>query len=393
MGEGFSRHRPTRSPDPQAVAPGGFNIRGNGRTSNSRGRRRRSGNRNSVRDDNIAMDGAPMLGDLGNMFLRALEEAHLERALAESQRDYQHEPKGPPPTKVEILNQLKEVCLDVVDIKDGNEHCTICMEEQECGGLALMLPCGHAFHKKCVFPWLQKHCTCPVCRLELNNMDKEVLDRDRRSHLARQQRLKNEREMQLQAQKKKMEELNKEDEAKRMEQVAKNQKKKDLENVKTCSVLGENGYGSQQLKSKEYTSPPGKKHCVRHGLTENRAFETLSSSSSSTTSANSVSSSAYSSTGANGERNSKKSNWTVRELRDVLSRLGLDDKARIAVEKSELINFVYEASNTEALEQLSVKELKKRLRYMRVSFDSVFDKRGLVELVQRNVSDIVDRYD
>lgn len=43
------------------------------------------------------------------------------------------------------------------------QDCTICFESIRAHeGLAL--PCMHAFHPRCIRPWLSEHNTCPVCR-------------------------------------------------------------------------------------------------------------------------------------------------------------------------------------------------------------------------------------
>ncbi|EDW62748.1 E3 ubiquitin-protein ligase RNF133 [Drosophila virilis] len=44
--------------------------------------------------------------------------------------------------------------------------CTICLESAKDGGLAAAyrLPCGHWFHKNCLYVWLYRHNNCPNCR-------------------------------------------------------------------------------------------------------------------------------------------------------------------------------------------------------------------------------------
>ena len=39
--------------------------------------------------------------------------------------------------------------------------------------VAVIMPCGHPFHKKCITPWLKLHNTCPICRFAVETNDKE----------------------------------------------------------------------------------------------------------------------------------------------------------------------------------------------------------------------------
>jgi hypothetical protein len=130
-------------------------------------------------------------------YAQQFEQQQMQAAMAASLRESQrpsptHEETqggGPPPTEKSVLAQLHETCLDMDDLANGNENCTVCFERQHVGDLAIKLKCGHCFHKGCVWPWLEKHSTCPVCRLELNTSSTNSMGR--REEIMRKAHLKN----------------------------------------------------------------------------------------------------------------------------------------------------------------------------------------------------------
>lgn len=59
------------------------------------------------------------------------------------------------------LESLKEVQLEELD------PCSICLEEMDTTKLIVRGPCGHCFHKACIYKWaLRRRPNCPLCKLE-----------------------------------------------------------------------------------------------------------------------------------------------------------------------------------------------------------------------------------
>lgn len=79
----------------------------------------------------------------------------------------------PDPLSTDVFNTFKEVPFNElgnhtkIDISD---NCSICLSgftenEKEENRKALVVPCGHYFHKSCIKEWLTKcHYKCPICK-------------------------------------------------------------------------------------------------------------------------------------------------------------------------------------------------------------------------------------
>jgi E3 ubiquitin-protein ligase RNF115/126 len=73
---------------------------------------------------------------------------------------------GTPPAKKEAVEALPSVIIEEFSLA-----CSVCLDEFETGSEAKLLPCKHKFHGKCIMPWLELHCSCPICRFELPTND------------------------------------------------------------------------------------------------------------------------------------------------------------------------------------------------------------------------------
>ncbi|XP_038883574.1 E3 ubiquitin-protein ligase RNF181-like [Benincasa hispida] len=74
--------------------------------------------------------------------------------------------EAPPPRR-----GVEKVAVERVrELKSQEElgDCCICLEELSCEKREVIrIPCGHVYHESCVFKWLRKNNSCPLCRKPL----------------------------------------------------------------------------------------------------------------------------------------------------------------------------------------------------------------------------------
>lgn len=91
---------------------------------------------------------------------------------------------GPPPvSEKQIAKYLTPIRVTADDLlEETNKECVVCLGDQLIGDPASKLPCGHLFHVGCVEQWLKLHCTCPVCRFELET-DDSLYEKERKDRM------------------------------------------------------------------------------------------------------------------------------------------------------------------------------------------------------------------
>jgi hypothetical protein len=106
------------------------------------------------------------------MFQQAAQDAASQASWDATTNNPNQSNTGPPPASSKAIRQLPTIRVADIDLLDeSNRECCICFEPHNLGDKLTRLPCGHLFHGPCVQEWLHKHCTCPVCRYELETND------------------------------------------------------------------------------------------------------------------------------------------------------------------------------------------------------------------------------
>lgn len=77
---------------------------------------------------------------------------------------------SPPAPRRELgpVVSLEDEC--VICLKAFYEHC---VDDVPSSTELRAMPCCHVFHKLCIFYWLRRSSSCPICRYELSSLKDE----------------------------------------------------------------------------------------------------------------------------------------------------------------------------------------------------------------------------
>ena len=85
--------------------------------------------------------------------------------------------KGSPPATAEVINSLKEKKRKPTEAEIvSSTQCSICQEDFTKDKDLIELNCDHRFCESCIVPWLEKHNTCPVCRVEVSSSENSTAE-------------------------------------------------------------------------------------------------------------------------------------------------------------------------------------------------------------------------
>lgn len=321
---------------------------------------------------------------------------------------HQEENTGPPPTPAKTLASLREECLNLDDINNGNGSCSICFEEQHVGDLAIRLQCGHAFHKACVWPWLKKHNTCPVCRYEVGPSSgsggmSSKEQRERRSLQRKKDQARRQREEELRRKRTRLQ---------RMDSMDRRDKKRSANVARTADEGCIRVTGSDQRTDTEarpgnpfdlYTpsseamkeeEEAGAGHCSSSKTFEGNPFDDpevcMQDAGTSSTVHDRASRREYSNTHYAG-REENDGVWEVSQtlpvsqLKKVLVHIGLGKEASQAVDKRDLLESLSNGCRLPELMKLPTRELKRRLNCLGKDANDLVDKAQVAKRLRSRI--------
>lgn len=138
--------------------------------------------RPNARSFNLVVDPHDDVNNINQLRTEMLTLERMFQTLLDSQRS--GSPLGGnrsayPPASTQTIKNLPTIVVSKRDLEDGcNKECSICFLDFNVNDKVSRLQCGHFFHTECVNEWLQKKCTCPICRWELETED-EIFEIDR----------------------------------------------------------------------------------------------------------------------------------------------------------------------------------------------------------------------
>lgn len=65
-------------------------------------------------------------------------------------------------TRFNVITQCPAMKYSEVEHED--DACSICISQLETDDLVRILPCDHIFHSECIYDWMCKSLSCPLCR-------------------------------------------------------------------------------------------------------------------------------------------------------------------------------------------------------------------------------------
>ena len=306
--------------------------------------------------------------------------------------------EGPPPTARRILLSLKEECLELVDIENGNDTCSVCFEEQHVGDLAIRLGCGHAFHKTCVYPWLEKHCTCPVCRYELESVAGYSENTMTGAEKMQRERLKRQKERDRRAREQEL--IRKRNRMSQMDEDDRKVSAKNHENVGPSqgSRVGPSGEQQNQPSRNPFDlyspSPPRNTAGKQPAESSYNPFDEFEEEGTDKSGvAVEKPEASYSNNHYAGRSDDDifavSQALSIGQLKKVLVHLGLAETVTRAVDKRDLLEALANAGHVPSLIKLPVKELKRRLARLEKDLTGMYDKQEIAKALRTAVIEYV----